>query len=651
MITSANLNSIPFLSSTDSTRAGMSSKQIQQSLTCLNTEIPYVISEDYQYLTNNSNLGIYVAKDDGEVIHKMHDLMIVQYKNLLKQEELFIPIVKKTYSIYGTTLRHSLDEGDKFQKGDILASYDCFSDGIPTYGYNIFTAFFPFFGFNHEDAIIISESFSEKAQVVFIDKVYIPIYEYTLLKPIYQNVENSLIYFPSIGQSIEDDTVCTMVVPKDSENLPMGSDIIKNKVQHALKGMNLSQLLSLNSLESTKFAYDKIRTKVVNGTLTGLKIHALKRNPNMIDKQLQNILQKLFTIYKNFIAEIYQNLNIKFFKQHAEDLLFKYYVLGRGGERGKIDLKNACYILEFEIVKNEKTYYGDKLTNRYANKGVVSLILPDELRPVAIRSQKSIDMIYNPFAVLSRMNHGQIIEGIVSKSVMFCDEYIKNNPDDAAASIDWLNETVIRYINPDYYMNVKNLLIPKLEIDQEFRNQFVNNIRKTNLYIEAPCFAEIKIKELVKRGIEYKEDILLKKELVKYMKQKLKLNVSLPEQDIIIKNIFCSPMYIQKLYKLSSKTMNARDFGAVKAITRQPVKGRAKSGGSKLGQMELETMIANGTDRAIKELLSVKSDWSEGKDDLLKQLITTGEYHLPEDRVIKSRTKEVVDVQLKFLKE
>lgn len=654
MITSTNLNSIPFLSSTDSTRASMSSKQIQQSLTCLNTEIPYVIASDYYHIRDNSTLGIHIAKDDGEVIHKMHDLMIVQYDNLLEQEEIFIPIIKKTYSIYGTTLRFSLEAGEKFKKGDILASYDCFLDGIPTYGYNVFTGYFPFFGYNHEDAIIISESFAEKAQVSFIDKIFVPIFEYTLLKPIYQDTIGSLIYFPSIGQKIKEDTICTLVIPKESENLPSGSDVIKNKVQYALKSMTLSQLLSLNSLENTKFAYDKIRTRVLNGTLTGIKIHQLKRNIKMIDTQLQKVLQKLSKIYSSFILDVYNELFTKLPGSKIGKILEKYYVLSNAGERGKVDLKNACYIIELEIVKNDSTYYGDKLTNKYANKGVVSLILPDELRPIALESKRSIDMVYNPFSIFSRMNLGQILEGIVSKSVMHCDHHIKTYPEETYQIITWLNENVMKFIDIDYYMNIKDNLLPKLEVDNNFRNQFIENINRSNLYVESPCFAEIDIRKLLKHAVPYNEKVLLKKELIKFMKENLKLEIPFLNQDIILENIFCSPMYIQKIHKLTTKIMNARDLGPVKSITRQPVKGRAKAGGSKLGQMEIESMIANGTDIAIRELLSVKSDWEEGKKDLIHQLITSGEYHLPEereDKIIKSRTKEVVDIQLKFLKE
>jgi hypothetical protein len=65
----------------------------------------------------------------------------------------------------------------------------------------------------------------------------------------------------------------------------------------------------------------------------------------------------------------------------------------------------------------------------------------------------------------------------------------------------------------------------------------------------------------------------------------------------------------------------------------------------------VEAMLAAGCDLAVKEILSVKSDWSAGKKDLLRQLISDGEYKLPENRTIKSRTREVVDLQLAYLKE
>jgi len=652
MIVSVSLNTIPFLSSTDTTRASMSAKQIQQSLTSPNCQIPYVIGSDYKTITETSKMGIILAKDDGEVIYKNQEIMIVKYHNLNKIQDIHIPLIKKTSSIFGTKLRSILNTGQKFQKNDILAEYDCFINGIPSYGYNTFTAYMPFFGFNHEDAIVISESLSKRFTVNTVEKVYIPIYEYTLIQEYYNDNTNSQPYFPNIGQQIKNDIVAYIFSPK--ENVISNNNDLKGQVQIALKNMSLSDLLNFKLTENPKFISTKIKTKIPNGIIKGLKIHRFKKSEDidMVDKKLQQILEKLYLKYIEFISDTLDDLGKYFLKSYIELILKKYYIYHdkSKGTRGDINLTDMCYLIELEISKEDSTYIGDKLSNRYANKGIISLILPDELRPYAIESDKPIDLIYNPFGIYSRMNLGQILEGIVSKSVMYCDEYIKSDSGDTKEIINWLNENVIKFINPTYSEKISNELIPKLD-EKEFHDKFVKDIKTSNLFIEAPCFAEVDIKNLIHKSINYKETILIKKELIKYIKHKMKININLPEKDVYLKNIFCSSIYVQKLSKLVSKIINSRDFGKVKSITRQPTKGRASGGGSRVGQMELEAILASGCDIAIKEILSVKSDWSAGKKDLLRQLISDCEYKLPENRTIKSRTREVVDLYLQYLKE
>lgn len=652
MIVSVNLNTIPFLSSTDSTRASMSAKQIQQALSGPNTEIPYVIGSDYDTVTKSSKLGITLAKDDGEVLYKNQDLLIVQYKNLNKVQDIYLPPIKKTSSSFGTKLRYVIAEKQKFKKGDILANYDCFLDGVPSYGYNTFTAFCPFFGFNHEDAVTVSESFANLATYSSVEKVYVPIYEYTLLQEFYKDYQDSYSYLPAVGQKIKDDIVCCIIAPKDS-GLSNYSDL-KHKVQLALKNMTLSNLLNMSFSESNKFTVDKIKTKVENGTITGFKIHRFKKSGTsiMIDQKLESVLDHLYQKYSVFIATTYNDLIKKFNYQYVEYLLKKYYIFLDKGRttRGEISLNNLVYLIEYEISKESPTVIGDKIANRFANKGIVSLILPDDLRPVAINSNKPIDLIFNPFGVFSRQNLGQLLEALVAKSVMYCDEHIKENPESAKDIITWLNESVMKQIDTEYYTRVKNEVIGKLD-DIDFKNEFIKNINNANLFVEAPSFAEVDIRTLVKNCVDYRETILLKKELIKYMKQKLKLSIPFPDEDVYLENILCAPIYIQKLSKLVSKIINARDFGSVKSVTKQPTKGRARGGGSRVGQMEIESMLAAGCDLAVKEILSVKSDWTAGKKDLIRQLVMDGEYHLPENRTIKSRTKEVVDISLQFLKE
>lgn len=387
------------------------------------------------------------------------------------------------------------------------------------------------------------------------------------MQEFYKDCQNSYIYFPGVGEQIKDDVVCCLVAPRDSANANYSD--LKNKVQMALKSMALSDLLNLRFVGDNKFAIDKIKTKVENGKVSGIKIHRFKkfRTQVMIDQKLENVLDQLYLRYGSFITKTHGELSKKFNVQYVEYILKKYYLYidKDKGSRGEISLNNLSYIIELEITKECGTTLGDKLANRYANKGIVSLILPNELRPIALNTNKPIDLIFNPFGVFSRQNLGQVLEAVVAKSVMHCDEHIKQNPQDIKETIKWLNESVIKCIDIEYYTRINNEIINNLD-NEEFRDKFTDSINSSNLFVEAPSFAEVNIKNLLKNSVDYKETILLKKSLIKFMKQKLNLELPFAEEDTYIKDILCAPIYIQKLSKLVTKIINARDFGSVKSI-------------------------------------------------------------------------------------
>ena len=54
--------------------------------------------------------------------------------------------------------------------------------------------------------------------------------------------------------------------------------------------------------------------------------------------------------------------------------------------------------------------------------------------------------------------------------------------------------------------------------------------------------------------------------------------------------------------------IHARSMGRVIALTRQPVKGRSKQGGFKIGGMELDTLMAHGASMVINDKLMTCSD-------------------------------------------
>lgn len=188
------------------------------------------------------------------------------------------------------------------------------------------------------------------------------------------------------------------------------------------------------------------------------------------------------------------------------------------------------------------------------------------------------------------MNISQLIEGVSGKNVLHCDQYIKDNQDNIGEIINklnWLNYSTIKHFNDNQYFNDVNNLINNMKQDSNFAKTFINDVVNNNLFIEAPSFSEINIKALVRDSFPPNETVLIKEETLKYIKQKLKVDLAFPLKDVYLNNIFCAPIYIMKLYKLVSHIINARDVGPCKAITKQPLKGRSVAGASRLGQMEL----------------------------------------------------------------
>jgi len=71
------------------------------------------------------------------------------------------------------------------------------------------------------------------------------------------------------------------------------------------------------------------------------------------------------------------------------------------------------------VAMTRKIEVGDKLAGRHGNKGIISVILPEEDMPFTADGQP-IDIILNPLGVISRMNIGQSFEnqlGLVAKAI------------------------------------------------------------------------------------------------------------------------------------------------------------------------------------------------------------------------------------------
>jgi DNA-directed RNA polymerase beta subunit len=649
-IVSSNLAGQPFDGSCDSTRMQMAAKQITQALTHTNCEIPYVTSTDYRDITNNSPLGICIAKDDGNVIYKNNDIIVIHYTGLNKIEIKEIPLIKKSIGIFSSSLRFCLPSNTPFMKGDIIYEYDCFRTGVPSFGYNAYTAMMPFFGYNHEDGIVISESFANKAKHRYIDRVIIPVFEHSIFQPIYKNDVESFKYFPAIGQQITNNIFAMKIEPKISDYHSMSD--IKQKMTIMLKSMNLSDMIGFDH-GSSNFSTEPIETKINSGIIQGYRIHKLKDDVRLIDDNLQNVLENMHILYfKKYAMNAFFDLNNTFSDEYCKFIMAKYFVFSNRQDNittNRNDILNAVYIIECDIYKEENTKVGDKICNRYAGKGVVGHILPDELRPISTITNKPIDVMFNSFGVPSRMNISVMPEALISKNMMICDNYIRTNPDKITDTLKWIKLNIIDNFNDIEYSSDVERLINNMDNDTSIRKTVIDSIFASNLFVEAPPFKHINIEKIKNNSVQLNEPVFQSRKFLQYMRQCLRIELPFPAIDKTVDGIMCAPIYTVKLNKISEKIIASRNVGPYKSITKQPVKGRALKGGVRVGQMEAEAILSSGCPKALHELYTVKSDYTAGKENLLEQLIEKGYYEMPTDITMEVGTKKVVTTLLKAL--
>jgi DNA-directed RNA polymerase subunit beta len=79
--------------------------------------------------------------------------------------------------------------------------------------------------------------------------------------------------------------------------------------------------------------------------------------------------------------------------------------------------------------------------------------------------------------------------------------------------------------------------------------------------------------------------------------------------------------YILKLVHLVDDKIHARSTGPYSLVTQQPLKGRSKYGGQRLGEMEVWAIEAYGAAFVLLEMLTIKSDDISGRMTLWSNIL------------------------------
>jgi DNA-directed RNA polymerase subunit beta len=225
----------------------------------------------------------------------------------------------------------------------------------------------------------------------------------------------------------------------------------------------------------------------------------------------------------------------------------------------------ANMVVRVYVAQRRKIQVGDKMAGRHGNKGIISRILPREDMPY-LPDGTPVDIVLNPLGVPSRMNVGQVFECLMGWASAHLGCRVKVIPFDEMHGAEKSKQTVQAYLE---------------EAAKQPGKEWVYNPDNPG-----------KIQLIDGRSGE-------------------------PfDQPVTV-----GYAHILKLVHLVDDKIHARSTGPYSLVTQQPLGGKAQQGGQRLGEMEVWALEAYGAAYTLQELLTVKSDDMQGRNEALNAIV------------------------------
>ena len=254
---------------------------------------------------------------------------------------------------------------------------------------------------------------------------------------------------------------------------------------------------------------------------------------------------------------------------------------------------------------------GDKMAGRHGNKGVVSTIVPVEDMPYMADGQ-TVDIVLNPLGVPSRMNIGQVLEVHLGWAAKGLGQKIQRMLE-AQQKVAELRKFLDEIYNHDRTTHEERVDLKQFS-DEELLTLAKN--LTDGVPMATPVFdgaAETEIKKMLELA-------------------ELPLSGQTMLHDGRTGEAFERPvtvgyMHMLKLNHLVDDKMHARSTGPYSLVTQQPLGGKAQFGGQRFGEMEVWALEAYGAAYTLQEMLTVKSDDVQGRNQMYKNIVD-GEHEM-----------------------
>ncbi len=225
----------------------------------------------------------------------------------------------------------------------------------------------------------------------------------------------------------------------------------------------------------------------------------------------------------------------------------------------------ANMVVRVYVAQKRKIQVGDKMAGRHGNKGIISRILPLEDMPY-LPDGKPVDIVLNPLGVPSRMNVGQVFECLLGWAGQNLGLRFKLTPFD-----EMYGEESSRTIVHGKLKEARDRTGDDWLFDPENPGKIMVFDGRTGEPFDRP----------VTIGVAY----------------------------------------MLKLVHLVDDKIHARSTGPYSLVTQQPLGGKAQQGGQRFGEMEVWALEAFGAAYTLQELLTVKSDDMQGRNEALNAIV------------------------------
>lgn len=244
------------------------------------------------------------------------------------------------------------------------------------------------------------------------------------------------------------------------------------------------------------------------------------------------------------------------------------------------------------VAMKRKIAVGDKISGRHGNKGIVSVILPNEDMPFT-EDGTAVDMVLNPLGVPSRMNAGQILE----------------------THLGWASKEMGKAIGEVVDRTKTALLRQRLKsvFEKGELDDFLDNLADDELlalgkqlqngvHVSVPVFDSANEQEI--RNAFRMAGLPDSRQTTLYDGR---------TGEPFHHKVTMGYMYLLKLHHLVDDKIHARSIGPYSLVTQQPLGGKAQFGGQRLGEMEVWALEAYGAAYSLQEFLTIKSDDVSGR--------------------------------------